>query len=116
MLHLLLSLSVLSPEGSPARAADSPRPELAVADSAACEHEIQLGLREYRRLRLRAAERHFEAAVEADPADAAAWYYLGYTVYKTAEPKPPDDPGKHRALTLFTRAFALEPSFVPTWR
>ena len=57
------------------------------------------------------AERHFQAAVDADPGSAAALYYPGYTVYKIAEPKRPNDPGKRRAAELFARAYQIDPGF-----
>ena len=46
---------------------------------------------------------------------AAAFYYLGYTVYKIAEPKRPNDPGKRQAAELFARAYQIDPGFTPDW-
>jgi tetratricopeptide (TPR) repeat protein len=77
--------------------------------------EIEAGLAAYRRLRFRDAERHFQAAVEADPQSAPAHFYLGYTVYKIAEPKRPFHPEKRRAAELFARAYELDPFFKPVW-
>jgi tetratricopeptide (TPR) repeat protein len=73
------------------------------------------GLAAYWKLHFREAETHFQAAVDADPGSAAALYYLGYTVYKIAEPKRHDDPGKRRAAELFARAYAIDPDFRPGW-
>jgi hypothetical protein len=38
-----------------------------------------------------------------------------YTVYKIAEPKKPNDPGKRRAAELFARAYQIDPGFTPDW-
>ena len=73
------------------------------------------GLAAYRRLHFQEAEGHFQAAVDADPHSAAALYYLGYTVYKIAEPKRPNDPGKRQAAELFARAYEIDPGFAPGW-
>jgi predicted Zn-dependent protease len=40
----------------------------------------------YKRRRFREAAGEFRKAVDADPASAAAQYYLGYTLYKIGEP------------------------------
>lgn len=79
------------------------------------EEQMASGLTAYRRLHFQEAARHFQAAVDADPHSAAALYYLGYTVYKIAEPKRPNDPGKQRAAAEFARAYELDPTFVPDW-
>jgi hypothetical protein len=89
-------------------------PLVARADSAGDEQRAA-GMKAYWRLDFREAERHFQAAVDADPHSAAALYYLGYTVYKIAEPRRPNDPGKHKAAELFARAYAIEPGFTPGW-
>ena len=73
------------------------------------------GMVAYWKLHFREAEGHFQAAVKADPLDAASLYYLGYTVYKIAEPKRPNDPGKRRAAELFARAYQIDPGFTPDW-
>lgn len=86
------------------------------AGTSAAEPELRAGLASYRRLRFSEAERHFRAAVEADPGSAAAHFYLGYSIYKIAEPKRPNDPGKQRAAEEFAKAYALDPLFVPEWR
>jgi hypothetical protein len=53
--------------------------------------------------------------VDAEPQNAAALFYLGYTYYKIAEPKRHDSPGKQRAAELFAKAYALDPAFTPVW-
>jgi tetratricopeptide (TPR) repeat protein len=79
------------------------------------EEDRAAGLAAYGKLHFQEAERHFQAAVDADPGIAAALYYLGYTVYKIAEPKRPNDPGKRRAAELFARAYQIDPGFTPGW-
>jgi len=79
------------------------------------EQQTAAGLAAYSRLHFREAERHFQAAVDAEPGSAAALFYLGYTVYKIAEPKRPNDPGKRRAAELFARAYQIDPGFTPGW-
>jgi tetratricopeptide (TPR) repeat protein len=87
---------------------------VAGAQSAAEEHRAA-GLAAYWKLHFQEAAGHFQAAVDADPQSAAALYYLGYTVYKIAEPKRHDDPGKRRAAELFARAYQIDPGFTPGW-
>jgi tetratricopeptide (TPR) repeat protein len=87
---------------------------VARAESTAEEHRAA-GMEAYWKLHFREAEGHFQAAVDADPQSAAALYYLGYTVYKIAEPKRHDDPGKRRAAEFFARAYAIDPDFRPGW-
>jgi tetratricopeptide (TPR) repeat protein len=91
--------------------------EMQAAETASpnVDAEIEAGLAAFRRLRFHEAEKHFQAAVEADPQSAAATWYLGYTVYKIAEPKHPFHPDKQRAAQLFARAYELDPSFRPVW-
>ena len=85
-----------------------------LAESAGQDHEAA-GMAAYRKLQFREAARHFQDAVDSDPGSAAALYYLGYSVYKMAEPRRADDPGKHRAAELFARAYQIDPGFVPAW-
>ena len=87
---------------------------VARADTTSESHRVA-GLAAYWRLDFQAAKGQFQAAVDADPQNAAALYYLGYTVYKIAEPKRPNDPGKQRAAELFARAYEIDPGFRPGW-
>lgn len=87
---------------------------VADADDTADRHRAA-GITAYGRLHFQEAAGHFQAAVDADPSSAAALYYLGYTVYKIAEPKRPNDPGKRRAAELFARAYQIDPGFTPGW-
>jgi tetratricopeptide (TPR) repeat protein len=94
----------------PAAAAPAASPSSMSAD----EH-IQAGLAAFRKRRFAAAKTHFEEAVAANPDSAAAHFYLGYTIYKIAEPKRPNSPGKQEAAGHFAKAYELDPAFVPTW-
>ena len=60
-------------------------------------------------------EEAFRDAVAADPNSAAAAFYLGYTVYKRAEPRTRLTPEKEEAKALFAKAFELDPGFRPVW-
>ena len=76
---------------------------------------IDAGLSAFRKRRFAAARSHFEQALAADPNSAAANFYLGYTIYKIAEPKRPFHPDKQRAAELFAKAYELVPAFKPAW-
>ena len=89
-------------------------PTMAGAQSAADEQRAA-GLAAYWRLHFQEAQKHFQAAVDADPTSAASHYYLAYTVYKIAEPKRPNDPGKQEAAALFAKAYEIDPFFTPGW-
>jgi tetratricopeptide (TPR) repeat protein len=97
-----------------ATSAAHPQPARQILVSA--EAHIDAGLAAYWRLHFAEAERHFQAAVDADPANPEAAYYLAYAVYKIAEPKRPFHPDKQRAARLFARAFELDPHFAPSWQ
>ena len=98
-------------EPAPA-ASPQAQPRVTAADA---QSHIDAGLAAYRRRRLQEALRHFQAAVDADPQSAAAHYYLGYVVYKIAEPKRPFHTEKQRAADLFAKAYELDPTFRPSW-
>jgi tetratricopeptide (TPR) repeat protein len=84
------------------------------AQDASDEH-MAAGMAAYMKLHFQEAKGQFQAAVDADPGSAAALFYLGYTVYKIAEPKRPNDPGKREAAELFARAYDIDPGFTPGW-
>lgn len=86
----------------------------AVSAGAAQEY-IDAGLKAFQRRRFSAAQADFQKAVDADPQNAAATFYLGYTYYKIAEPSHRLTPGKKRAAELFAKAFELNPAFRPVW-
>lgn len=89
-------------------------PETQAPSMSADEH-IAAGLVAFRKRRFAAARGHFQQAVDANPDSAAAHFYLGYTIYKIAEPKRPNSPGKQEAAGHFARAYELDPGFKPTW-
>jgi len=78
------------------------------------QSSLDQGLNLYRRRQLRAARQAFQQAVDADPDSAAAHFYLGYTLYKIAEPTKRLTPEKQEALTHFSRSVELDPRFKPT--
>jgi tetratricopeptide (TPR) repeat protein len=128
---LLMAILGPSPQDAPAasapkRARKAPKPasaSTAEAESAAtaapsggsASDEIQSGLTAFAKHRFPAARAAFERAVAADPQSAAAHYYLGYTIYKIAEPKRHDSPGKKEAAEHFAKAYELDPNFKPVW-
>ncbi len=79
------------------------------------EEAIERGLAAFSRRRYQAAEGAFREALEADPESAAAAFYLGYTLYKVAEPTRRLTPEKQEAARLFAKAFELNPQFKPVW-
>jgi Tfp pilus assembly protein PilF len=107
---LLLAAAVI-----PAAQETTPRPEPAVQAAGSPESHIEAGLKDFKRRRFARAQEHFEQAVQANPDDAAATFYLAYTVYKIAEPKKPFHPDKQRAAELFAKAYSLDPNFKPVW-
>lgn len=109
MLPALLFAAALAQD--PAAPADPP----AAVDASASQSQIDEGLAAFRRKRFASAKRHFQSAVDANPNDAAATFYLAYTVYKIAEPKRPFHPEKQQAAELFDKAYALDPNFKPVW-
>jgi tetratricopeptide (TPR) repeat protein len=107
----------------PAQAQEKPAPEMAPPEAASpaansgmsADEHITAGLAAFRKKRFSAARTHFEQAVAASPDSAAAHFYLGYTIYKIAEPKRPNSPGKQEAAGHFARAYELDPAFKPAW-
>ena len=112
---MTLSALVLAVAVLPAAQEGAARAEQAVEAAGSPQSHIDAGLREFRRRRFAAAQAHFEQAVQANPEDAAAPFYLAYTVYKTAEPKRPFHPDKQKAAELFAKAYSLDPTFKPVW-
>jgi len=133
MITAMLLMAILAPapqDAAPApkrprKAAKATKPAAAAteAESAptaapsggSASDEIQAGLTAFRKRRFAQAREAFERAVATDPQSAAAHYYLGYTIYKIAEPKRHDSPGKKEAAAEFAKAFELDPNFKPVW-
>ncbi|HUG53736.1 MAG TPA: tetratricopeptide repeat protein [Vicinamibacteria bacterium] len=111
MMPALLVVAVLglNPQEPP----DAP-PEAAVTSGSASE-AIRAGLAAFDRRRFTQARAEFQRAVEADPQSAAAHFYLGYVIYKIAEPRRRNDPGKQEAAEHFAKAYELDPAFKPVW-
>jgi tetratricopeptide (TPR) repeat protein len=76
---------------------------------------LNAGLVDFKKKRFARAEANFEKAVEANPQSAAAHFYLGYAIYKTAEPKRAFHPDKQKAAAEFAKAYELDPTFKPEW-
>ena len=116
-LTLLAALSMPALAQDPAAQTAAPEvsaPETTTSAGSADEH-IAAGLAAFRKKRFAAARTHFQQAVDANPDSAAAHFYLGYTIYKIAEPKRPNSPGKQEAAAHFAKAYELDPSFMPAW-
>src|SRR5215208_6059612 len=111
---LVTALSMPAQVPDPAPAEDMTAPQATASASSADDH-IAAGLAAFRKRRFAAARTHFQQAVDANPDSAAAHFYLGYTIYKIAEPKRPNSPGKQEAAGHFARAYELDPGFMPTW-
>ena len=111
ILIMALAVAQDAPAGSP-----SPAPAARQASSpAAAQSAIDAGLADFRKRRFAKAQAEFQQAVDADGNSAAGYFYLGYTVYKIAEPKHPFHPDKQKAAALFAKAYELDPSFQPVW-
>jgi len=110
ILPALLLSTLLGPS-----AQEPPAAAPAAHSTASTDSHIDAGLAAFKKKRFRQAEIEFRQAVDADPNNAAATWYLGYTYYKIAEPKRPFDPGKQKAAELFAKAYQLDPGFKPVW-
>src|SRR4051794_3068985 len=114
LMPAMLLVAILGP--SPQDPAATPSTQTAAsAPSASASDDIHAGLEAFRKRRFAQARTAFERAVAADPQSAAAHYYLGYTIYKIAEPKRHDSPGKKEAADHFAKAYELDPGFKPAW-
>jgi len=109
MLPAIFFVMLAAPQEA-VRATDVPTAYPAAAQSA-----IEAGLAHFKKRHFTRAEAEFEKAVEADPSSAAAHFYLGYAVYKIAEPKRPFHPDKQKAAAQFAKAYDLDPQFSPVW-
>ena len=105
LLMTALWMPVQEPAAAPA----------ASASTMSADEHIAAGLAAFKKKRFAAARGHFQEAVEASPDSAAAHFYLGYTIYKIAEPKRANSPGKQEAAQHFAKAYDLDPGFKPAW-
>jgi tetratricopeptide (TPR) repeat protein len=116
---ILATLTLLAATSMPAAPVQEAVQEQAAAPSSAssmsADEHINAGLAAFRKRRFAAARGHFQQAVDASPDNAAAHFYLGYTIYKIAEPRRANSPGKQEAAQHFAKAYELDPGFKPTW-
>jgi|SRR5262245_34060955 len=111
-------LAAQEPQPSPPAQEETaavPQETVAATPAGDVQTHIDAGLSAFRKRRFGAARQHFEQALAADPNSAAANFYLGYTIYKIAEPKRPFHPDKQKAAELFAKAYELDPGFKPAW-
>ena len=114
----LLTASLLMPAAQEAvqeRAQEQMAAPASEASTMSADSHIDAGLAAFRKRRFAAARKHFQLAVDANPDSAAAHFYLGYTIYKIAEPRRANSPGKQEAAGHFAKAYELDPAFKPTW-
>jgi len=111
LIPMMLLASLASPMQDPAAPQEAP----AVRSAGSADEHIQAGLVVFKKRRFHQAQEHFQKAVDADPNNAAATFYLAYTLYKITEPKRPFHPDKQRAASLFAHAYELDPTFTPVW-
>src|SRR3990170_8590464 len=104
---LVTALSMPAQEAVQEPAQDRMSAPASTSSLSADEH-IDAGLAAFRKRRFAAARGHFQQAVDANPDRAAAHFYLGYTIYKIAEPKRPNSPGKQEAAQHFAKAYELD--------
>jgi tetratricopeptide (TPR) repeat protein len=109
---LLCAALAQTPQQATKNPVPPPRPPAAVAAPGAVS-ALDKGLALYKRQQFQAARQAFQQAVDAEPENAAAHFYLGYTLYKIAEPTKRLTPEKQEALQQFSRCFELDPNFVP---
>lgn len=117
MMLTMLFVAALSGSAQETPATAPPaQAEAAAAPSASADADIQAGLKAFRKRQFRQARAAFERAVAADPNSAGAHFYLGYTIYKIAEPRTHDATAKRASLEHFAEAFRLDPNFKPNWK
>lgn len=110
MPTLILLAALAGPSQAPA--IDAPAPQEAAA-AAAPTAATDKGLALLKRGRYRSARSELEQAVAANPQSAAAQFYLGYALYKIAEPTRRLNKEKEEAAQHFAACFAIDPGFRP---
>ena len=111
---LIMTMAAVAQEAPPETAPAAPAARGASSPGAS-QSAIDAGLTDFKKRRFAKAQAEFQQAVDADGSSAAAYFYLGYTVYKIAEPKHPFHPDKQKAASLFAKAYELDPAFQPIW-
>ena len=112
----MIAMTLLVTALSMPAAQDPAAPAPTTASAMSAEEHIEMGKAAFKRKRFASARDHFAQAVAASPDSAAAHFYLGYAIYKIAEPKRPNSPGKQGAAGHFAKAYELDPAFKPSWR
>jgi Tfp pilus assembly protein PilF len=112
--NAIMVVAALAAADATAKPARKPKATKAVAVDATTD-PLGAGLAEFKKKKFARAEADFEKAVEADPKNAAAHFYLGYAIYKTVEPKRAFHPDKQKAAAEFAKAYELDPTFKPAW-
>jgi tetratricopeptide (TPR) repeat protein len=109
LLSALVLAAALGPQAEAVSSADLP------ATSPGAQAALEAGFAAFKRRRFAQAEVDFKRAMEADPASAGPYFYLGYTYYKMAEKKRPFHPDKEKAKEMFAKAYSIDPAFRPVW-
>jgi hypothetical protein len=65
--------------------------------------------------RYEGAAQQLEHVVQADPMNAAARYYLGYSYYVMSQRDPSDKELARKATREIEAAYRLQPGFKPSW-
>jgi tetratricopeptide (TPR) repeat protein len=112
MTGALILLAVLA---APSDAAAAPvlAQEAAAAAAPAPAGAVDPGLALLKKGRYRSARAELEKVVAADAQNAAAQFYLGYALYKIAEPTRRLTKEKEEAAQHFAACYAIDPSFRP---
>ena len=103
LLSVLVLAAAIDPLGQATDAVKSA--DLPAAHSGVSQAALDAGLAAFKKRRFAQAEVDFRKAMEADPGSAGPYFYLGYTVYKIAEPKRPFHPEKRRAAVFLVTYF-----------
>jgi len=82
-------------------------------EAPAASASLEKGVALLRHARYRSARVELEKAVAADPQSAAAHYYLGFSLYKIAEPTRRLTKEKEEAAQHFATCYSIEPGFRP---
>ena len=108
ILPMLLLATLATAQEAPATAG---APEATAASNAS--GSLEKGVALLRRARYRPARVELENAVAADPQSAAAHYYLGFALYKIAEPTRRLTKEKEAAAQHFATCYSIDPAFRP---
>ncbi len=107
ILPMLMLAALATAQEAPAPA----EPQVTAAPEA--KGSLEKGIAMLRRARYRSARVELEKAVAADPQSAAAQYYLGFALYKIAEPTRRLTKEKEAAAQHFANCYSIDPAFRP---